>query len=78
MIAELRRIRASVINSLYSLNLFCWWSVIAMSKASKKPEIELEPDAWARFESLMRAAGKMKPMPHKADAPKGKPKKPAK
>ena len=31
----------------------------------EKPEIEFEPDAWERFESLVKSAAKIGPMPHK-------------
>jgi hypothetical protein len=39
----------------------------------KKPDIEFEPDAWARFETLVKSAAKMGPMPHRATKKKAKP-----
>lgn len=42
----------------------------------KKPpdslKIEFEPDAWERFESLVRSAAKMGPRPHDATPPQSK------
>ena len=42
-----------------------------MPKTSpKKPhEIEFEPDAWTRFETLVKSAAKMGHQPHKATPP---------
>jgi hypothetical protein len=42
----------------------------------EKPKIEFEPDAWARFETLVKSAAKLGHVPHKA-AP-SQPKKPVK
>jgi len=40
----------------------------------KKPALKLkfEPDAWARFESLVKSAAKMGPRPHDGSRPKSK------
>ena len=38
-------------------------------KGTKVEEIELDPDAWPKFEKLIRSAAKMGPMPH-SSAPK--------
>ena len=39
----------------------------------QKPDIEFAPDAWERFESLVKSAAKLGPMPHKATPPQPKP-----
>jgi hypothetical protein len=31
----------------------------------EKPDIEFAPDAWERFETLVKSAAKMGPKPHK-------------
>lgn len=36
----------------------------------KKPEIEFAPDAWERFERLVKSAAKIGHMPHATPAPK--------
>jgi hypothetical protein len=38
----------------------------------KKPEIEFAPDAWERFESLVKSAAKMGPRPHDGSRPQPK------
>jgi hypothetical protein len=38
----------------------------------KKPDIEFAPDAWERFESLVKSAAKMGHHPHKATPPQPK------
>jgi len=38
----------------------------------KAPKLEFEPDAWERFESLIRSAAKMGPRPHDGSQPKAK------
>jgi hypothetical protein len=38
----------------------------------KKLDIEFEPDAWARFETLVKSAAKMGHQPHKATPPQSK------
>jgi hypothetical protein len=44
---------------------------VDMRKPSfKKPEIEFEPDAWARFESLVKSAARMGHQPHVPPHPK--------
>lgn len=51
---------------------------VFMPKPSpKKPTVaslqdEFEPDAWERFESLVKAAAKMGPRPHDGSRPKPK------
>jgi hypothetical protein len=40
--------------------------------SSKKPEIEFAPDAWERFERLVKAGAKMGPRPHDGTRPKAK------
>ena len=44
-----------------------------MPKPSPKtPNLEFAPDAWERFESLVKSAAKMGHQPHKASAPQPK------
>jgi len=44
-----------------------------MAKPSpKKPKLEFAPDAWERFESLVKSAAKMGPLPQRAIAPQRK------
>jgi hypothetical protein len=47
-----------------------------MPKTPKKPTASLKdefaPDAWERFESLIRSAAKMGPRPHDGSQPKAK------
>lgn len=38
----------------------------------KAPKLEFEPDAWERFESLVKSAAKMGPRPHDGSQPKAK------
>lgn len=38
----------------------------------KKPKLEFAPDAWERFESLVKSAAKMGPRPHDGSRPKAK------
>jgi hypothetical protein len=38
----------------------------------KKPKLEFAPDAWERFESLVKSAAKMGHQPHKASSPQPK------
>ena len=37
----------------------------------KKPDIEFAPDAWERFESLVKSAAKMGPRPHDGNSAQG-------
>jgi hypothetical protein len=41
-------------------------------KAAPSPKLEFEPDAWERFESLIRSAAKMGHQPHKPTPPQPK------
>jgi hypothetical protein len=46
---------------------------LAMPKPSpKKPDIEFAPDAWSRFERLVKSAAKIGHMPHDQSAPQAK------
>lgn len=48
---------------------------MAKAKATptpKAPKLEFEPDAWERFESLVKSAAKMGPRPHAGAAHKSK------
>ena len=38
----------------------------------KKPDIEFAPDAWERFESLVKSAAKIGPRPHDGSRPRPK------
>jgi hypothetical protein len=41
-------------------------------KKADSLRLEFEPDAWERFESLVKSAAKLGPMPHKAKSPQPK------
>lgn len=41
-------------------------------KPAPSPKLEFEPDAWERFESLIRSAAKMGPRPHDGSSPKAR------
>ena len=41
-------------------------------KPAKSPKLEFAPDAWERFESLIRSAAKMGHQPHKPTSPQPK------
>jgi hypothetical protein len=44
-----------------------------MPKSSpQKPDLEFAPDAWKRFESLVKSAAKMGHQPHKPNPPQRK------
>lgn len=48
---------------------------MAKTKATptpKAPKLEFEPDAWERFESLVKSAAKMGHQPHKPTPPQRK------
>ena len=37
----------------------------SVKKAVKPPDLDLDPDAWPKFEKLIKSAAKMGPKPHK-------------